>query len=362
MFKKIQKLPSSKQLTALYPVDARIKSGLDASVKKILSGEDKRLLVVVGPCSLDGEEGIYAYLEKLRDLREKVNEKLFLVPRLYTAKPRSRDGFKGLLHSPDVSGGASGGDKFVEILDNNSFKSGGGVFKEDICKGAALCRKILTTAVNQFGFGCADELLYPWTYEYFGDAVSYYTVGARSCQNQEHRFWASAADVAVGIKNPLSGDLKALADSVYVAQKPNRFAAGGYESESGGNPYAHGILRGFTDSCGKQVGNLSGASEFLEECRALGIVESPVVIDVSHGNSGKEYLRQIDGIKLIAQKISHIMRGEVCGVAGKIRGIMMESYLFDGRGDEYSLGRSVTDGCLGFEKTEKILLELCENI
>jgi len=350
MFKKIQKLNSPRELKTLYPVDVKSKKFFDESIKKILSGTDRRLLAIVGPCSLDGEEGIYAYLEKLADLRRRVEEKILLVPRLYTAKPRSRDGFKGLLHSPDIADCAAEGTLSGKFLN------------DDFCKGLALCRKILTTAVNQFGFGCADELLYPWTYKYFGDAVSYYAIGARSSQNQEHRFMASAIDSAVGIKNPLSGNLSALADSVSVAKKPNRFVSDGYEAESYGNPYAHGILRGYADSEGRQVGNLSKAGEYLDACGALGFVNAPVVIDVSHGNSGKDYLKQVDGIKHVACEISNAMRGEGCKTAGAIRGIMLESYLFDGRGDGYNFGRSVTDGCLGYEKTERALLELCEKI
>lgn len=333
MIRKIQKIKTPDEIKSLYPVKTDIKKSRDEQIRNIMSDIDRRKLLIIGPCSLDGESGTYFYMEKLAVLAEKVKDKLFVIPRLYTAKPRSKTGFRGLIHSPDT-------------------------VADDICGGVELCRKILTTVLNEFGFSGADELLYPYNYRYFDDLLSYMTVGARSSEDQEHRMFASGMDVPVGIKNPLSGNLHSLANAVYVAQRPNRFICDGYEVESNGNPHAHAVLRGYTDNNDTPFINFG-----REDVLGLGAefarlnLKCRIVVDVSHANSGKNYAKQEQALRNIAANLRDTEYNSL------IKGFMMESYLKDGNSvGKIEEGVSITDGCLGFERTYAAVCELCEKL
>jgi len=311
MFKKTQKIISSEELKERYPIkDKAFKYGRDREIKDILDGANNKLLVVVGPCSLDSWEGFFEYMIELKKLDELINSKIKIVPRLFTAKPRTKFGYRGLLHEND---------------------------------GFIKARKILTAAINDFELSGADELLYPFTYEYFSDVISYYTIGTRSSLNQEHRFFAGGIDVAVGIKNPINGDLKLLNDLVETAKNPATFYYDSHKITSTGNPYAHAILRGYQDNLGMHLNNMT-------EVKVLEDVS--VIIDLGHSNADKKHTVIGENLRNLPRLLSN----------KNIRGIMLESYLKFGRSDEFVFGQSVTDECLGFEDTKRLLLELCERL
>ncbi|MCL2556726.1 MAG: 3-deoxy-7-phosphoheptulonate synthase [Firmicutes bacterium] len=311
MFKKIQKMISSEELKALYPVkDRAFKMQRDNEIKAALEGRNNKFLVILGPCSLDSEQGIFEYLSALKNFEELVKQKILLIPRLFSAKPRTFNGYRGLMHEED---------------------------------GLIKTRKILTSAINDFGLSGADELLYLFSYEYFEDVISYYTIGARSAVNQEHRFFASGIDVAVGIKNPLNGDLKLLENSIAIAKNPSSFYSNGYMVETNGNPYAHGILRGFQNSLGAHFNNMAEARRLRN---------SSIIIDLGHSNSKKSHTVMKQNYKHILSLLSN----------KNIKGIMFESYLKEGRSDEPIFGQSITDACIGLKDTKKILLDLYERL
>lgn len=329
MYKRVSKLISQQQAKSLFPAHlAEQKKDFDNEIKNIIGGNGK-LLLIIGPCSADNPSAVLAYCERLKVIAEKVKDKIFIVPRIYTTKPRSESGkYRGMLHSHDTIG-------------------------QDFNKGILVARKLMIDVANNFGFFAADEMLYPELYHYFDDVLSYVTIGARSSEDQIHRLAASCLDVPVGIKNPMHGNLKSVAQAIKIANSSNNFVLGGYEVQSYGNPFAHAILRGYVDNDGRMHENYSEAyiDKLCCECNELD-VKPAVIIDCNHFNSGKNYLRESD----IALKVIGYNRKE-------IKGLMLESYILDGRQDTLiEFGKSLTDECIGMEKTERLIFNIANKI
>lgn len=329
MFKKIQKLRSPKELKQIYPVNKQAKLKTDQSIRDILLGLDNRYLAVVGPCSLDCEKHILEYVKKLKTLQEKVISKLLIIPRLYVSKPRSQMGFRGIIHSPDLA-------------------------NENIVKGIEYSRKILSKISLEFGISGANELLYPNLYSYYDDLLSYVAIGARSCENQMHRMFASGLDVAVGIKNSLNGNIATMVNSVTVVRNANRFALNDYEVVTTGNNLAHSIFRGYVSADGKSHYNADkkSVSDYIQQFLRQNSTPAPFLVDLSHDNSKKCYSLQP---KVLQDVIKNCKDADY---KKYFKGFMCESYLLSGKNKTVKLnGRSNTDGCLGFEETEQMILD-----
>ena len=336
-----RRLPIPKELKEMYPISeegARAKQSNDAEIQKIITGESDKMLLVIGPCSADREDAVLEYIERLCALKDKVKDKIFIVPRIFTNKPRSNGGgYMGMLHQPDPNA------------------------EPDILQGLIALRRLHMRVLNETGFSCADEMLYPEEHRFLSDLLSYVTVGARSVENQQHRLTASGLDIPVGMKNPQSGSLAALLNSIRAAQTPHTFIYRNWEVESKGNPLAHAILRGWSDANGSPHSNfdfdtLTHLSGLYNESS---LNNPALIIDTNHANSGKDFLRQGDIAKDVlksAAKSAEIKR--------LLKGFMIESYLENGcqqpGGSNY--GQSITDPCLGWAKTEKLILELADLI
>ncbi len=335
----VKRLPSVQDIKAMYPVSdelAEKKKENDKAVQDVITGKSDKLLLVIGPCSADREDAVIDYISRLRNVQDKVADKIVIVPRIYTNKPRTTgDGYKGMLHQPDPNGAP------------------------DMLKGLLAIRKLHLEALKQTGFSCADEMLYPENHQYLSDLLSYVAVGARSVENQLHRLTASALDIPVGMKNPTSGDLSVMINSIIAASHPHDFVYSGWEVKSKGNPMAHAILRGSLSKSGRSLPNYH-----YEDLRTLceiyakaGLDGCGAIIDCNHCNSGKLYEEQIR----IAKEVLHSTRYSA-DVKKMVKGLMIESYIEDGaqKPDGGVYGKSITDPCLGWEKTEKLILELAE--
>lgn len=334
-----RKMPSPQEIKDMYAVSeaaAERKKANDKEIRDIFTGADNRLLLVIGPCSADREDAVIEYISRLRTVQEKVKDKIVIVPRIYTNKPRTTgDGYKGMLHQPDPNA------------------------SPDMLKGLIAIRKLHLKALEQTGFSCADEMLYPENHHYLSDVLSYVAVGARSVENQLHRLTASGLDLPVGMKNPTGGDLSVMMNSITAAQHPHTFVYSSWEVESKGNPLAHAILRGSANKHGQTVPNYH--YEDLQHLCALyeesGLKNPGVIIDTNHSNSGKHWDQQ----PRIAKEILHSSRlsGDINHL---LKGLMIESYLEDGnqKPDGGVFGKSITDPCLGWEKTERLILEIAE--
>lgn len=305
-------------------------------IANIFTGNDDRLLLIIGPCSADREDSVLDYLSRLAKLEEKVSDKIYFIPRIYTNKPRTNgSGYKGMLHQPDPSK------------------------KPDMLEGIIAIRRLHTRAVQETGFACADEMLYPENYRYLSDILGYVAVGARSVENQQHRLVASGIDVPVGMKNPTGGDLSVMMNSIYAAMGDHTFLYRGWEVETAGNPYAHAIMRGYVNEKGDSRPNYH--YEDLEQLHKLyaekGIKNPACIVDCNHANSGKQYLEQIR----IAKEVLHSKRHSN-DINALVKGLMIESYIEDGNQkiSEGTYGKSITDACLGWEKSEKLVLELAD--
>ncbi len=337
----IGKLPIPQEIKAQYPVPpeaSAVKARRDAEIKNIFTGKDNRLLLVIGPCSADNEVSVLDYISRLRDVQDKVSDKILIVPRIYTNKPRTTGaGYKGMLHYPDP------GDK------------------PNLIKGVIAIRRLHMKALTEYGFSCADEMLYPENHRYLNDLLSYVAVGARSVENQQHRLTASGIDIPVGMKNPTSGDLSVMMNAIKASRGKHTFCYRGWEVKSHGNPYSHAILRGYVNRFGQSLPNyhyedlLSLAEAFEKE----GLENPAVIVDTNHSNSGKKYLEQVR----IANEVLHSCRcsGDVRRI---VKGFMVESYIEDGARslDEPGYGKSITDPCLGWEKTERFICETADRI
>ena len=334
-----RKLIIPKEIKEMLPVTeemAALKEKRDNEIKDIIAGRSKKLLLVIGPCSADNEDAVIDYISRLRPVQEKVEEKIFIVPRIYTNKPRTTGkGYKGLLHQPDPN------------------------LNEDMLKGIIAVRETHLRAVKETGFTCADEMLYPENHRYLSDLLSYVAVGARSVEDQQHRLTASGLDIAVGMKNPTSGDFSVMMNSITAAQSSHTFIYRNWEVTSKGNPYAHAILRGYVNKRGRSLPNYH-YEDLITVCNMYheeGLDNPAIMVDTNHANSGKNYLEQIR----IAKEVLHSMRFNE-DIAGMVKGLMIESYIEDGCQaiGEGVYGKSITDPCLGWEKSEKLIYELAE--
>ena len=334
-------MPTANVIQEMYPLSEESrekKRQNDEEIRAIFEGRSKKLLLVIGPCSADREDAVLEYISRLREVQEKIRDVITIVPRIYTNKPRTTgEGYKGMLHQPDPT------------------------HSPDLLRGLLAIRKLHIDALEQTGFSCADEMLYPENHRYLSDCLSYVAVGARSVENQLHRLTASGLDIPVGMKNPTGGDLKVMMNSVRAAQSSHTFVYSGWEVQSAGNPMAHAILRGYSSKHGESVPNYHYEDlRFLYELYAESGLRNPaVIVDTNHANSGKQFDQQ----PRIAKEILHSMR---CNgdIAKLVRGLMIESYLEDGsqKPEEGVYGKSITDPCLGWEKTERMLMELAEQL
>ncbi|MBQ2896212.1 MAG: 3-deoxy-7-phosphoheptulonate synthase [Oscillospiraceae bacterium] len=335
------KIPAPHEIKAQYPLSdecAEIKEERDRIVRGIIDGSDKRLLLIMGPCSADREDAVMAYLERLRTLQDKVSDKIFIVPRLYTNKPRTTgEGYKGMLHSPDPNA------------------------RPNLIKGVIAIRKLHMRALQDYGFSCADEMLYPENHRYLSDLLSYVAVGARSVEDQQHRLTASGLEIPVGMKNPTSGDLTVMLNGIYAAQHGHMFCYCGWEVQSRGNPYTHAILRGYVDAHGRSSPNYhyEDIMRLLDHYGESELKNPAVIVDANHANSGKKYLEQVR----ICKEVLHSCRYSA-DVRGFVKGLMVESYLLDGcsKVGEAPFGQSITDPCLGWEKTERLVLDMADSL
>ena len=337
----IRKLPMPVEIKEQYPLTEavkKIKIERDEEIAKIFKGESDKFLLVIGPCSADIEDSVMDYICRLAKVQEEVKDKLILVPRIYTNKPRTTGlGYKGLVHQPDPEK------------------------EEDLLEGLIAMRRLHTKAIEETGLTCADEMLYPENYKYLDDLLSYVAVGARSVEDQQHRLTASGMNVPVGMKNPTSGGLSVMLNSIIAAQSSHKFIYRGWEVKSQGNPLAHAVLRGSVNKRGQNIPNYHYEDlRLLHELYSEQNLENmAVVIDTNHNNSGKKYLEQIR----IAQEVMN-SRKYNDDIRKMVKGLMIESYIEDGaqKIGEHIYGKSITDPCLGWEKSEKLILDIAEQV
>lgn len=340
MLEKQYFIPEPEEFIAETPMTKellKIKKTRDEEIRDVIAGRSEKMLVVVGPCSAHEPAPTLEYISRLGKLNEKVKEKLVIVPRIYTNKPRTKGvGYKGMFLQPDPEGMA------------------------DIVRGIRSIRSLHLAAMNESGLTAADEMLYPENTAYVEDLLSYHAVGARSVEDQLHRQVASGIDTPVGMKNPMSGNIYALMNSIYAAQAPQIFKYRNYQVSSDGNPYAHAILRGGLDSSGQDVPNFhyETVMQVCELYKGGGLQNPAVVIDCNHSNSGKQFRQQIR----IAQEVMQNRRFDK-EFKKLVKGFMIESFLVEGsqKHDEV-FGQSITDPCLGWEDTERLLLNLAEQV
>ena len=335
-----QKLPIPAEIKKEYPVPEKIvqlKKQRDWELKNILEGKDDRFIVIIGPCSADNPDSVLEYLRRLGKLNIELQDKLFIIPRVYTNKPRTTgEGYKGLIHQPDPHK------------------------KPDTLKGLLAGRDLHIKAVEVSGMTCADEMLYPENYRYLNDILSYVAVGARSVEDQQHRLTASGMDIPVGMKNPTSGAFSIMLNSILAAQKSHNFIYRGWDVVSAGNPLAHAIVRGSVNKYGIAYPNYhyEDLDNLLKDYKEKGLKNPACIVDANHANSGKLYKEQIRIVKevLHTRSISPDLRDFV-------KGVMIESYLVEGCqkiGPDEVFGKSITDPCLGWEDTEELLRYIAE--
>ncbi len=337
----IRKLPIPMEIKQQYPLTPQMektRAARDAAIKAVFKGESDKFLLIIGPCSADSREPVLEYISRLAKLRDEVADKIIIIPRIYTNKPRTTgQGYKGMLHQPDPE------------------------HEADMLKGIVAIRELHMTALRDYGFSCADEMLYPDNHRYLSDLLAYVAIGARSVEDQQHRLAASGLNIPVGMKNPTEGDISIMLNGIRAAQSPHTFIYRGWEVKSKGNKYAHAVLRGYTDVSGRSLPNyhyenLLGLNEIYN---GSGIDNPAVIVDTNHSNSGKMYLEQIRIAKdvIYSRKVNADIRKLV-------KGLMIESYIEDGaqKIGENVFGKSITDPCLGWEKTEKLIFDIAEGL
>ena len=339
MFKR--KLPIPQEIKGMYPVTdelAEIKKKRDEQIKAVFAGKSDKFLLVIGPCSADSEEPVLDYVNRLKKVQDKVEDKIIIIPRIYTNKPRTvGDGYKGMLHQPDPTKGS------------------------DLLKGIIAIRQIHMRVLSETGLSSADEMLYTENHRYLSDLLSYVAVGARSVEDQQHRLTASGLDIPVGMKNPTGGDLSVMMNSITAAQHPHAFIYRGWEVESTGNEYAHAILRGYMNKHGQSLPNYhyEDLIHLYEMYQEKGLKNPAVMVDTNHANSNKDFTQQ----SRIAKEVLHSCRYSK-DIGGLVKGLMIESYIEEGSqnvgGGVY--GKSITDPCLGWADTEKLIYEIAEQI
>ncbi len=326
-----------KELSKLEGEFLAAKQERDEELKRVIRGEDQRLLLVIGPCSSDNEEAVLEYARRLSKLQEEVKDKIFMVMRVYTAKPRTNgEGYKGLVHQPDTS-------KLPDLIN-----------------GIAAVRNLHYRVITETGLTTADEMLYSANFPLVEDLVSYHAIGARSVEDQEHRFVASGIDMPTGMKNPTSGNLTVMFNAIYAAQNQQNFIYRDAEVDTDGNPLAHAILRGASNEQGVNEPNYyyDILVKTIKQYERFGLANPFIVIDTNHDNSGKNYLEQI---RIVRQTLINRAWNEE--IRKYVRGFMIESYLEDGRQDNPEVfGKSITDPCLGWDKTEELIREIHQTI
>ncbi|MBO0420849.1 3-deoxy-7-phosphoheptulonate synthase [Vagococcus fluvialis] len=339
-FEKISEEINASELLKSYQLsgkDLELKNKRDEELRQIISGEDQRFLAIIGPCSAHDEEAVLEYVHRLSKIQKEIVNEVFIIPRIYTNKPRTNgDGYKGLLHQPSAQG------------------------KSNLLQGIQAVRKIHHRVITETGLTTADEMLYPENLEYVKDLLSYIAIGARSVEDQQHRFVASGIDQPVGMKNPTSGQLNVMFNSIYAAQQQQEFIYNNQEVMTSSNSYAHVVLRGGLDANGKNIPNyhyedLVTVHQMYQESE----LKNPfIVVDTNHDNSGKKHLEQVRIVKDVLSS-----REWNQDLKPFVRGFMIESFLENGRqevdGDVF--GKSITDPCLGWKETEKLLYSLAKN-
>ena len=334
-----RKLPIPKDVKEQYPLTSameEIREKRAKTIEDIFTSKDDKFILIIGPCSADNKESVLDYISRLRVLEDKVKDKIIIIPRIYTNKPRTTGaGYKGMLHQPNPDE------------------------KPDMLKGIVAIREMHLEALKDYGFTCADEMLYPENHRYLSDLLAYVAVGARSTENQQHRLTASGIDVPVGMKNPTSGDLSIMMNSIKAAQSGHTFIYRGWEVKSNGNPLTHAILRGYVDFTGKNISNyhFENLRETYELYASSGLANPAAIVDTNHANSSKKYLEQIRIAKEVVSS-----RNQNADIKSLVKGLMIESYIEDGAQcvGEHVYGKSITDPCLGWEKTERLVLDLAD--
>ncbi|MDP4143806.1 MAG: 3-deoxy-7-phosphoheptulonate synthase [Bacillota bacterium] len=339
-FKFVKKLPSAEEIMDSIPLSkeaAEVKKTKDAELRKVFTGESDKFVLVIGPCSADNEEPVLEYISRLAEVQEKVKDKIIIVPRIYTNKPRTTgEGYKGMAHQPDPN-------------------------KEpDLLEGLKAIRKLHIKALTNYHLPAADEMLYPENYTYLSDILGYVAIGARSVENQQHRLTVSGLDIPVGMKNPTGGDVSVMLNSIKAAQLSHSFVYNGWEVETSGNPITHAIMRGSVDSYGRNIPNYhyENLMQLAKDYAAQKLENPAIIVDCNHANSMKKHSEQ----PRIAREI--LASKKYDSVLNKmIKGLMIESYIEDGRQEigENIYGKSITDPCIGWEQTERLIYYIAEN-
>ena len=339
--KFIKQIPSSAQIEEQIPLPEDIrkhKQDRDRQIRDIFAGKDDRFIIIVGPCSADNEDSVCEYIGRLAKVQEKVSEQLLIIPRIYTNKPRTTgEGYKGMVHQPDPSE------------------------KTDLYEGIKAIRRLHIKALCKFGMAAADEMLYPENYTYLADVLAYNAIGARSVENQQHRLTASGVATPVGMKNPTSGDFSVMLNAIKAAQIEHSFIYNGWEVQTAGNDYAHAILRGAIDINGRNIPNYhyEDLIHFAREYDKRNMKNPAIIVDTNHANSGKLFYEQ----PRIAKEVMY-SRNYDSTLKRMIKGLMIESYLVEGSqniGDNV-YGKSITDACLGWDETERLLFSIAESV
>ncbi|SPF56263.1 Phospho-2-dehydro-3-deoxyheptonate aldolase [Candidatus Desulfosporosinus infrequens] len=338
--KFIKRIPTADEIIEQIPLPNHIKvikEARDNEIRHILEGKDKRFILIIGPCSADNEDSVCEYIGKLAQVQENVKDSILIIPRIYTNKPRTTgEGYKGMAHQPDPSK------------------------KPDLVEGIKAIRKMHLRALCEYYMPAADEMLYPENYTYLSDVLGYHAIGARSVENQQHRLAVSGVDTPVGMKNPTSGDLSVMLNSIIAAQQCHTFTYSGWEVETTGNPLTHAILRGAVDSNGKNLPNYhyEDLIRIAIDYEKLKLLNASIIVDTNHANSMKCYSEQprIAREVLTSRKYDTLLKK-------MIKGLMIESYLKEGKQGigENIYGKSITDACLGWESTEKLIYNIAEN-
>ena len=340
-FSYVKEIISPEELKALYPLtpkQAQAKKERDKKIAKVFTGESDKFLAIIGPCSADNEEAVCDYIERLAKVQEKIEDKVIIIPRIYTNKPRTTGmGYKGIVHQPDPEK------------------------KPDFKEGLIAMRKMHLRAISETGLTAADEMLYPENFPYVDDILSYVAVGARSVEDQQHRLTISGMDIPAGMKNPTSGDFSVMLNSCIAAQSGHTFLYRGYEVKTSGNPLTHTILRGAVNKHGQSIPNYhyEDMQRLLEMYNKVDLLNHATIIDANHANSNKQYEQQ----PRIVKEVLHSRRVSP-EIKNLVKGVMVESYIEPGNQSihEHVYGKSITDACIGWEQTEKLLLEIADGL
>lgn len=336
-----KRLPTPTDIREQYPLSAHaaaVKAERDKEIARVFAGESDKFLVIVGPCSADNEDAVCEYVSRLTKVADKVSDKLIIIPRVYTNKPRTTgEGYKGIVHQPDPEK------------------------KPDLVHGLIAMRKMHMRVIEESGLTSADEMLYPDNWSYLSDILSYVAVGARSVENQQHRLTISGLDIPAGMKNPTSGDFSVMLNSVIAAQGSHTFIYRNWEVKTTGNPLTHTILRGAVNKHGNAIPNYhyEDVQLLLEKYRETNLKNPAVIIDANHSNSNKQYEQQI---RIVREVMHNRQYSE--DIRKLVKGVMIESYLEPGSQKigcgTHVYGKSITDPCLGWEDTEKLIYKIAD--